>query len=58
MPRTKAPPSPSTVKAPATCSGSPRSTYAATSSSLGLAKWTVVDAVTDRSAPLAVSRRQ
>jgi len=25
---------------------------------LGLAKWTVVDAVTDRSSPLAVSRRQ
>src|SRR5665647_1481208 len=44
MPATKGPPRPSIVKPPATFSGSPVATYAAISSSLTLAKWTVVDA--------------
>ena len=45
IPVTKAPPSPSTVNAPATWSGSPVATYAAISSSLTSAKCTVVEAV-------------
>ena len=45
IPVTNAPPRPSTVNAPATCSGSPVATYAAISSSVTSAKWTVVDAV-------------
>jgi hypothetical protein len=57
MPVTNAPPSPSTVNAPATRSGSPVATYAAISSSLTSAKCTVVDAVAAATRPEAVSRR-
>ena len=48
MPVTNAPPRPSTVNAPATCSGSPVATYAAISSSVTSAKCTVVEAVAGR----------
>ena len=45
IPVTNAPPRPSTVNAPATCSGSPVATYAAISASVRSAKWTVVEPV-------------
>ena len=48
IPVTNAPPSPSTVNAPATWSGSPVATYAAISASVTSAKCTTVDAVASR----------
>ena len=58
MPVTNAPPRPSTVNAPATCSGSPVATYAAISASVTSAKCTTVEAVAAATRPVAVSRRQ
>jgi len=48
-------PSPSIVNAPATPSGSPLATYAATSASVGVPKWTTVLATAAALRPLAVS---